>query len=80
MKVDLPVLYTEFQELEAGDVFLYKDDFFIKIDAPNEHRDNAIDLEDGTFKTLKADRVIHHFPGATVHVEEPDDDDDDDDD
>lgn len=79
MRVDLMMDLMDFGALDAGDVFLHKEDLYMKLDVPDSADDNAVDLEDGSLHAFKKDKSITHFPGATVHVEEPDDDDDDDD-
>ncbi len=80
MRVDLMVDHVEFSALDGGDVFLHKEDLYMKLEVPASAAHNAVDLEDGSLHSFKEDKGVAHFPGATVHVEEPDDDDDDDDD
>lgn len=75
MKVELLSMHMEFGELDAGDVFLMEDDMYLKLES-GDLDVNAVDLEDGTMSTVKDDTEVVHFPGATVHVEEPDEDDD----
>jgi hypothetical protein len=76
MKVELVSDLTTFGELDGGDVFLHDDDMYMKIDA-DEVESNAVDLEDGSLSEIDDDEKVVHFPGATVHVEEPEDDEDD---
>jgi hypothetical protein len=77
VKVELETLQMEFSDLDAGDVFLVEEDMLLKLDAPKEMEVNAVDLEDGALHSIDDDASVVHFPGATLHVEEPDDDDDD---
>jgi len=77
VKVELLTLHIEFRELDAGDVFIFEDDMFLKLDTPEGMEVNAADLEDGSLHFVDDDKPVLHFPGATLHVEEPDEDDDD---